>query len=134
MGGITSKPSKGKPSQSASARNTKNERFNAIYDIAGVIVMWAGAAAKIPPGWLRCDGSEVKADAYPALNTLLGTTYGTASKAGYLVLPDFDNRVPIGPLASTGLVTALAGTFALDATTTSTDHDYLGVYFIIRAY
>lgn len=133
MGTIKSS-NKGKQSQSVKSRNLVMERNTAIFNPVGMIVMFAGTSDYVPPGWLLCDGQEVLQSAYPQLYVLLGTTFGTSSKTGYFVLPDFDNCVPIGPLASTGLVTALGGTFALDATTASTDHSYLGVYFIIRAY
>lgn len=133
MGSVTGKSSKGKPSQSANARNEKNERLSAIYDTVGMVTMFCGTTNDVPPGWLLCDGSEVRQEAFPALFALLGTTFGTAGKTGYFVLPDFDNRAPIG-VDGSGLVTALAGTFSVDATTVSTDHAYLGVYFIIRAY
>lgn len=125
--------SKGKKGGSKSASNIARERFNAIYDSVGCECLFAGASTAIPTGWLLCDGSEVLQTAFPQLYALIGTTYGTGS-SGFFVLPQFNNRVPIGPLASTGLVTALAGTFAVDATTVSTDHTYLGVNFIIRAY
>lgn len=132
--GIVKQVNKGKPSQSVVARNIRDERLSAIYNSVGIVTMFVGTTSDVPPGWLLCDGSEVLQSAYPDLYTLIGTTFGTASKSGYFVLPDFDNRVPIGVLASTGLVTTLGGTFSVDATTASTDHAYLGVYFIIRAY
>jgi len=132
--GITRTVSKGKQSGNVKARNMLRERFNAVYNNVGMITMFAGTLSDIPPGWLPCEGGEVLQTAFPQLYTLIGTTFGTAGTSGYFVLPNFKNRVPVGPLASTGLVTALGGTFNADATTVSTDHTYLGVYFIIRAY
>lgn len=124
---------KGDTRKSVAARNTNRSRLGGVYDIVGMITMFAGTTADVPPGWLLCDGSEYLQTAYPELYALIGTTFGTAAVSGYFVVPDFRNRVPIHP-KSASLVTALAGTFAVDATTASTDHDYYGVYFIIRAY
>lgn len=41
-----------------------------------------------PTGWLLADGSEVSATTYPALASVLGTTWGAAA-AGNVKLPDF---------------------------------------------
>ena len=55
----------------------------------GTIVMYAAAAA--PTGWLLCDGEVADAGTYPALNTLLGTLYGTQGQT-----PDLRSRMPVG--------------------------------------
>lgn len=125
--------SKKNPGKSTVARNIHRERINAIYDNVGMITMFSGPSTSVPPGWLLCDGSEVLKTAFPELWTLIGTTYGTGA-TGYFVLPDFDNALPIGPLASTGIVTAIGGTATADRVVVSADHSYLGVFFIIRAY
>lgn len=133
MATSSSSVSKKNTGKSTLARNIHRERLNAIYDCVGMIAMFAGATTSIPVGWLLCDGSEVLKTAFPELWTLIGTTYGTGA-TGYLVLPDFDNALPIGPLATTGIVTAIGGTATADRVVVSSDHSYLGVYFIIRAY
>jgi microcystin-dependent protein len=39
-------------------------------------------------GWLICNGEEYSIDDYPELNEVIGTYFGTASRAGYFKLPD----------------------------------------------
>lgn len=42
----------------------------------GTIVPWVGDIAKIPKGWLRCDGTEKQVSSYPLLYDVIGTRYG----------------------------------------------------------
>lgn len=121
---------KGKQSGSVLARNKQRERLNAVFYTVGMVTMFAGASSKVPPGWLLCEGGEVLKTAYPSLYDLLGTTYGTPTDTDYFSLPDFRDRVPIGP---SGFVAALGGTYSEDSTAGS-DFDFIGLYFIIRAY
>jgi microcystin-dependent protein len=60
---------------------------------AGLLAPYTGAAA--PTGWLLCDGSTQLKATYPALSTVLGTTYG-AGDATHFVLPDLRGRVAAG--------------------------------------
>lgn len=71
----------------------------------GTMSMFAGASA--PSGYLICDGSAVLRATYPALYTLLGTTYGAGDGSTTFNLPDLRQRAPrgVGPgytLASSG--------------------------------
>lgn len=67
----------------------------------GTLNPYAGASA--PEGWLLCDGSDVAKATYPRLNTLLGTTYGTATDATLnFKLPDMRGRVAVGADGSAG--------------------------------
>lgn len=60
------------------------------------------AAGVAPFGYLICDGSEVAVMEYPALDALLGTTYGARTNGSggvgnsHFRLPDLQNRVPTG--------------------------------------
>jgi microcystin-dependent protein len=58
--------------------------------IPGEVIAYAGAVA--PPGWLICDGSEVKAADYPMLAAVLGTW----GPAGAVFLPDLRDKSIIG--------------------------------------
>lgn len=59
----------------------------------GVILPFAGTVA--PAGYLFCDGSTAAQATYPALFTLLGTTWGPAA-GGLFTLPDLRDRTLIG--------------------------------------
>lgn len=63
----------------------------------GTIVQYVSATP--PTGWLLCDGGQASASLYPALSTLLGSTFNTAfgaPSAGNFRLPDLTARVPVG--------------------------------------
>lgn len=67
----------------------------------GTLNPYAGSSA--PDGWLLCDGSDVAKATYARLNTLLGTTYGTATDAtNDFRLPDMRGRVAVGADGSAG--------------------------------
>lgn len=59
----------------------------------GTIVAFAGA--RIPSGWLACDGTEKEEAQYPKLAELIRNTYGPASDHKFK-LPDLQGRVPLG--------------------------------------
>jgi microcystin-dependent protein len=66
--------------------------------IPGEVIAYAGATP--PPGWLVCDGSEIKAADYPLLAAVLGTW----GPAGAVFLPDLRDRsvIGVGPAAALG--------------------------------
>lgn len=68
---------------------------------AGFIQMFAGATA--PSGWLFCDGREVAVADYPLLYAVIGNTYGTPSDSDHFLLPDLNNRFPVGAGAAYAL-------------------------------
>ena len=49
--------------------------------VPGIVVPYAGTAA--PTGWLLCYGQAVSQATYPALYTVLGTTYGVDSGGNF---------------------------------------------------
>lgn len=59
----------------------------------GALMPYAGSAA--PTGWLICDGSSVLRATYPALFSVIGTTYGSADGTHFNV-PNLVNRVAVG--------------------------------------
>jgi len=80
----------------------------------GVVHMWPSSdVAKLPAGFLFCDGSAVSRTTYNALYVLIGTAYGVGNGSTTFNLPNFLNRFPIG--AGTG------GTYAIGATGGSAD-------------
>jgi microcystin-dependent protein len=60
----------------------------------GSVICFAGASA--PEGWLLCNGNEVLKNDYLDLFTIIQNTYGNASNADYFVLPNLQQRMPLG--------------------------------------
>jgi microcystin-dependent protein len=63
----------------------------------GVIMPYAGSV--IPPGYLLCDGSEVRISDYPKLYTVIGYVYkpvGDLIGLSTFGLPDLRGRFPLG--------------------------------------
>lgn len=66
----------------------------------GTIVQYAGTTA--PSSWLICDGTEKAVATYPALDSVLGTTYGARTNGSggagstHFRVPDLQGRVPVG--------------------------------------
>lgn len=71
--------------------------------LTGMVVMWTTGSA--PSGWLICDGSAVSRASFPALFTLIGTTYGTGDGSTTFNLPNMASKYPrqdTADLAGTG--------------------------------
>lgn len=64
------------------------------------IIMFAGNFA--PRGWAFCDGQLLQISQYPALFSLLGTTFGGDGRTNF-ALPDLRGRVSIHPGSGPGL-------------------------------
>lgn len=58
----------------------------------GIITEFAGESP--PPGWLICDGRQVKIADYPDLHAAIGHRYG--GSGSYFAVPDLRGRVPAG--------------------------------------
>lgn len=72
----------------------------------GEIILWSGSSPPDDDNLLLCDGSHISNVDYPALWSIIGTTYG-GSGATDFALPDLQGKVAIGAsvdhgLASTG--------------------------------
>lgn len=59
------------------------------------VIMWAGASADVPDGYLLCNGASILRASYPDLFTLLGTTFGSADGT-HFTLPDLRDKFVIG--------------------------------------
>jgi microcystin-dependent protein len=46
---------------------------------SGMVVSFSGPLAKVPDGWLPCDGRALKSSDFPTLFDRIGTTYGNGS-------------------------------------------------------
>jgi microcystin-dependent protein len=66
----------------------------------GEIRMFAGNYA--PENWQLCDGTLLNISEYPALYSLVGTTWGGNGQTTFAV-PDLRGRIPVGMGTGTGL-------------------------------
>lgn len=102
------------------SRVKDNERFEPP---AGTIVAYAGSSA--PNGWLLCDGLEVSKTAYPALEAVCKTNYGSntngsgGSGTSHFRIPDLRARMPIGTGAGLGSRCSGTGTTVADVAFTN---------------
>ena len=92
----------------------------------GVVHMWPSTdAAKLPTGFLFCDGAAVSRTTYNALYVLLGTAYGAGDAVNTFNLPDFRSRFPVG--GGTGSSYAIGATGgSADAIVVSHTHTFSG--------
>lgn len=60
----------------------------------GSIICFAGQL--VPPGWVLCDGSEISKSEYPTLFSVIGNTYGTPANTNNFILPNLQQRIPLG--------------------------------------
>lgn len=67
------------------------------------------AFLRSPTGWLPCDGKVYNIADYPALNGLIGTTYGGDGKLTFAV-PNLSGTLPIGQGQGTDLSARTMGT------------------------
>jgi microcystin-dependent protein len=67
----------------------------------GTIICFAGQLA--PPGWVVCDGSEIPKSEYSDLFSVIGNTYGTPINSNNFILPNLQQRTPLGKSNSNNL-------------------------------
>jgi microcystin-dependent protein len=67
----------------------------------GSILMYGSTTA--PAGWMICDGSPISRTTYPALFSLIGTTFGPGDGSTTFNLPDLRSRVGVGAGQGSGL-------------------------------
>jgi microcystin-dependent protein len=67
----------------------------------GTIICFAGQL--VPPGWVLCDGSEISKFEYPNLFSVIGNTYGIPVNSSNFVLPNLQQRMPLGKSISNNL-------------------------------
>jgi len=100
----------------------------------GSIIMFAGAAANLPTGYLVCNGDAVSRSTYSVLFGLLSTDYGVGNGSTTFNLPDLRGRAPIGVGTGTGLTArALAATTGTETHTLITaeipSHNHTSLQF-----
>jgi microcystin-dependent protein len=72
----------------------KSDLGNSLVPV-GTILLYGGTT--LPGNYLWCDGSQVLTSVYPALYSVIGTTYNiTTPLAGYFYLPNLSSNIPIG--------------------------------------
>jgi microcystin-dependent protein len=67
----------------------------------GTIICFAGQL--VPTGWILCDGTEISKSEYPKLFSVIGNTYGTPVNSSNFILPNLQQRIPLGKSNSNNL-------------------------------
>ena len=70
------------------------EDYAFSWGFPGLVQQFAGAANKVPPHWLLCDGSEYDVGAYPELFDVIGYTYGGSGNK--FKVPDYRECTLVG--------------------------------------
>jgi microcystin-dependent protein len=65
-----------------------------IVSPTGSIICFAGQS--VPAGWFLCDGSEISKSEYPNLFSVIGNTYGIPINSSKFILPNLQQRMPLG--------------------------------------
>jgi microcystin-dependent protein len=86
--------------------NVTNENGNLAINYqyinpTGTIICFAGQL--VPPGWVLCDGSEISKSEYSNLFSVIGNTYGIPVNSSNFVLPNLQQRMPLGKSISNNL-------------------------------
>lgn len=63
------------------------------FSLPGMVVPYAGLEAKVPSGWLFCNGQAVSRTTYSALFGVISTTYGAGDGSTTFNLPDLRGRM-----------------------------------------
>jgi microcystin-dependent protein len=82
----------------------ENGNFSINYEYVnptGSIICFAGQL--VPPGWILCDGSEISKSTYPNLFSVIGNTYGVPINSNNFILPNLQQRIPLGKSISNNL-------------------------------
>ena len=74
----------------------------------GNVIDFAGLLAKIPQGYLNCDGSAVSRAAYPELFAAISTTWGAGDGSTSFNLPNLSRRTTVGAGGAGSIVLANA--------------------------
>ena len=75
----------------------------------GALVPFAGPSSSVPNGFLVCNGAAVLRASYPALFSLIGTSYGAGDGSSTFNVPDLQGRGPVGAGTGSGLTTRAIG-------------------------
>ena len=74
----------------------------------GNVIDFAGLLAKIPPGYLNCDGSAISRAVYPELFAAISTTWGVGDGSTTFNLPNLSRRTTVGSGGAGSIVLANA--------------------------
>jgi microcystin-dependent protein len=120
----------------------------------GTIICFAGQL--VPPGWFLCDGREISKSEYSKLFSVTGNIYGTPVNSSNFILPNLQQRMPLGKSNSNNLgsmngnsnitlstnqlpshthtgTTDIAGSHSHTATDSGHNHPYEDAYFAENA-
>jgi microcystin-dependent protein len=70
----------------------------------GVVQMFAGSDANIPPKWVKCNGQELNRTTYSALFNVIGETYGNGNGTNTFNVPNFTGSAATGTPNADGVL------------------------------
>jgi microcystin-dependent protein len=76
-----------------SSVGSPTQNITVSFSLPGMIVPFAGLDAKVPTGWLFCNGQIVSRTTYSALFSVISTTYGAGDGSTTFTLPDLRGRM-----------------------------------------
>jgi len=81
---------------SVSSVGSPTQQLTVNFNLPGMVVPYAGLEAKVPAGWLFCNGQAVSRTTYSALFGVISTTYGVGDGSTTFNVPDLRGRIPFG--------------------------------------
>lgn len=91
---------------------------------AGFTLVWPGATADIPEGWLLCNGQAVSRTGYPNLFDAIGTTWGVGDGSTTFNVPNAEDVFLIGASALRPVGTSGGASTVTLATTNLPAHSH----------
>lgn len=88
---------------SISAANIRDYRWHAGSEVIGAVAWFSGDPVGLPPGWRFAAANHVKRLVHDRLFAFQGVSQGAGDGSTTFTLPDMQDRVPVGTLATYAL-------------------------------
>lgn len=83
----------GGTNMAVASAGSPTQNLTISFSLPGMVVPFAGLEAKVPSGWLFCNGQAVSRTTYSALFSVISTTYGAGDESTTFNLPDLRGRM-----------------------------------------